>query len=315
MGIIIRNTNQGGRITFRGLGLGGRITSGWPVSSTSALLLDTYPGAAAAYSLRKLRTAYNGSAIRVRRSSDNTEQDIGFLNNILDTTALLTFVGVGNGFVVKWYDQSGNARDLIGNVTGTAIQPKIIVSGVLQTVNTKPAILANGIDEMLTGVGAVNPYALPVLYSMFAVAFKGVQSTNASTTPRPFFAGGDGSTNGIPYLGTAYLGSANQNKYYVGIIGGGLVINTVDWNNEITILAYNKMNGGTGTVIGLNGNSTFGNLANTTNSFNYIGIFGNYAEPSRRFAGKIPELILYDSDQSANRTGIESNINSFYTIY
>ena len=34
-----------------------------------SLLLDTYPNAAVAYSLRKLRTAYSGSAIRVRRSS------------------------------------------------------------------------------------------------------------------------------------------------------------------------------------------------------------------------------------------------------
>jgi len=44
----------------------------------SSLLLDLYPGATVAYSLRKLRTAYSGSAIRVRRSSDNTEQDFGF---------------------------------------------------------------------------------------------------------------------------------------------------------------------------------------------------------------------------------------------
>jgi type III restriction enzyme len=42
------------------------------------LLLDQYSGAAAAYSLRKLSTSYSGSAIRVRRSSDNAEQNIGF---------------------------------------------------------------------------------------------------------------------------------------------------------------------------------------------------------------------------------------------
>jgi len=41
-----------------------------------------------AYSLRKLRSAYTGSAIRVRRSSDSTEQDIGFVNNELDTVSL-----------------------------------------------------------------------------------------------------------------------------------------------------------------------------------------------------------------------------------
>lgn len=57
------------------------------------LLLDLYPSAAVAYSLRKLRTAYTGSAIRIRRSSDNTEQDIGFIGENLDTQTMLDFVG------------------------------------------------------------------------------------------------------------------------------------------------------------------------------------------------------------------------------
>jgi hypothetical protein len=56
-------------------------------------LLDTYPNAAVAYSLRQLRTAYTGAAIRVRRSSDNAEQDINFVSGDLDTQSLLDFVG------------------------------------------------------------------------------------------------------------------------------------------------------------------------------------------------------------------------------
>ena len=47
----------------------------------------------AAYSLRKVKSDYDESAIRVRRSSDDTEQDIGFdANGDLDTAALTTFV-------------------------------------------------------------------------------------------------------------------------------------------------------------------------------------------------------------------------------
>jgi hypothetical protein len=63
-------------------------------------LLDTYSGAAAAYSLRLLDSTYTGSAIRVRRSSDNTEQDIGFnVFGELDTVSLTAFAGVGDAFV------------------------------------------------------------------------------------------------------------------------------------------------------------------------------------------------------------------------
>jgi hypothetical protein len=58
-----------------------------------SLLLDDYPNAAVAYSLRQLRTAYTGAAIRVRRSSDNAEQDINFVSGDLDTQSLLDFVG------------------------------------------------------------------------------------------------------------------------------------------------------------------------------------------------------------------------------
>ena len=65
----------------------------------SGPVLDDYAGAAAAYSLRKLRTAYTGDAIEVRRSSNGDTQDIGFdSNGDLDTTALTTFVGSENLF-------------------------------------------------------------------------------------------------------------------------------------------------------------------------------------------------------------------------
>ncbi|WP_223226709.1 hypothetical protein, partial [Klebsiella michiganensis] len=52
-----------------------------------------------ALSLRQLSASYTGPAIRVRRSSDNTEINIGFTaEGDLDTTALLNFCGSGNGF-------------------------------------------------------------------------------------------------------------------------------------------------------------------------------------------------------------------------
>jgi hypothetical protein len=101
---------------------------------------------AAAYSLRKLRTAYTGPALRVRRSFDSAEADIGFTAaGDLDTAALLAHVEHGgpgpgnqNGFVTTWYDQSGNGR----NVTqATAVnQPRIVNAGVIALANTRPTL-------------------------------------------------------------------------------------------------------------------------------------------------------------------------------
>jgi Alpha-L-arabinofuranosidase B, catalytic len=94
----------------------------------------------AGYSLRRLRTAYTGSCVRVRRSSDNTELNIGFTDNVINSQALLTFVGSGNGFVQTWYDQSGNGFNVTQNVQ--AQQLKLVSNGVISTCNGLPAIIA-----------------------------------------------------------------------------------------------------------------------------------------------------------------------------
>jgi hypothetical protein len=83
------------------------------VSVAPSLPLDLVTGAAAGYSTRKLRTAYAGSAVNVRRDSDSTNQDIGFTGNSFNVTAFTTFIGAGNGFNADFYDQSGNAANAL----------------------------------------------------------------------------------------------------------------------------------------------------------------------------------------------------------
>ncbi len=72
--------------------------------SQPKLLLDKYPGASAAYSLKKLSNKYKGACIRARRSSDNAEKDIGFVRNTLDTANLLSFAGTDSVFITTWYE-------------------------------------------------------------------------------------------------------------------------------------------------------------------------------------------------------------------
>lgn len=89
--------------------------------------LDPYiAGAFGIYGLTRL-VNYSGACLRVRRSSDNTELDIGFSGSNIDSTAMLSFVGAGNGFVVNWYDQSGGGRHLTQATAGN--QPQIVFNG------------------------------------------------------------------------------------------------------------------------------------------------------------------------------------------
>jgi hypothetical protein len=114
--------------------------------------VDSVPGAAGAYSLRKLSASYSGNAIRVRRSSDNTEQDIGFKSTgYLDTSALTSFVGSGSGYITKWYDQSGNGRDLFQ--TSAIYQPRIVNAGTVETTQGKPTIWFDGSNDHLNKMG------------------------------------------------------------------------------------------------------------------------------------------------------------------
>ena len=124
-------------------GSGAHNIGGTAIVITSGIL-DLYP-AFIACSLQKLKGAYAGSSVRVRRSSDNTEQDIGFTGWGIDSTSLLAFVGSGDGFVTIMYDQSGS-----NNLTQTtdSYQPKIVSSGSLITdTNGLAALQFDGVDD------------------------------------------------------------------------------------------------------------------------------------------------------------------------
>jgi hypothetical protein len=61
--------------------------------------LDQFGGSAAAFSLRNLSSSYRGPLVRVRRSSDNAETDIGgTFGGDLDVNSLLAFTGGQNLF-------------------------------------------------------------------------------------------------------------------------------------------------------------------------------------------------------------------------
>lgn len=254
----------------------------------ATLLLDLYPNAAAAYSLRKLRTAYVGSAIRVRRSSDNAEQDIGFVDNELDTASLLSFVGSGDGFVAKWYDQSGLGNDATN--TAESAQPKIVSSGVVIKVNDVAAVDFDGTNDYLE-TDTFTEIPQPTSYF-------GVFKFDASKNQNIF----DGSSSGrqvIGETGTTY-------KLYGGIQITGGVSNT----NQSS---FNGFFSDTDSLFINNISITSGNAGFDVIDKMVIG--SNFLKSGAYLNGKIQELILYPSDQSANREAIETNINNHYTIY
>jgi hypothetical protein len=255
-------------------------------------LLDTYPNAAAAYSVRLLKSDYTGNAIRVRRSSDNAEQNIGFSGANLDTSALTTFCSGTDGFVTTWYDQSGNSINLIQ--TTAANQPQIVSSGSVLLVNTKPCIRFDGIDDKLTQA---------LLFSSVSTQF--------------FVYDKIGSTG---YLGGLFLGTAESPGFLFDSNGvfpyqQGPQFGPTYSNNSQALMSFKSSTTGTNWELYGNSNAVVGvqNIGNLI-SVNTVSLggrgtgsnFGNFDSQ---------EYIVYSSNQMSNRTGIETNINDFYSIY
>lgn len=252
----------------------------------SALLLDTYT-ALAAYSLRKLRTAYSGSAIRVRRSSDNAEQDIGFSGADLDTSALETFCAAGDGYVVTWYDQVGSSD--MTQSTSTA-QFKIVSGGSTITgTNSLPAADGSGVfaGGYTSTAGATQPNTL-----LFVAGL--------SSVTRSRLCDGSGSRQ---IVAVGEIGNTDW-SYFAGSFStsGG----TPDTSDHVIDVLFNAASSSmyVDNALVSSGSAGAGNLTN-------LRLTGNNPD----WEGRIQEAIVFDADLGGDRAAVRAAVNSYYGTY
>ena len=275
--------------------------------SGGSLLLDTYTGAAAAYSLRLLRSAYTGALVKIRRSSDDATKDFyPDSNNVLSLnsedgsgTSLSSWISSGDGYVNTWYDQSGNGKDISESTTSR--QPQIVSSGAVLTENSKASIdFGVSLNARLYrdfGANISQPFMAFVVHKWknvsVAYLFDGYQLSNRQLTL-------------VEYANWKFGSSGPGNSFNI-IDGGGSYTNqnllALLWNGSSSKSYSNGSLERTET--GMNSNDyrplTLGNR-NTNSAYAYSW-------------GKIQEFILYNSDESSNQSGIATNINNFYSIY
>ena len=118
-------------------------------------LLDQVRGSSAAYSVRRLSGDYAGPLLRVRRTDDDRELDIGAtVRGDLDLTALGNFCSKSACLVARWYDQSGRRMDA---VEANPKQQLLIHSdGSVQARRKRPALVSENQDAGLE----VNPFRI-----------------------------------------------------------------------------------------------------------------------------------------------------------
>lgn len=276
-----------------------------PISSGFKGILDTVTSATVAYSVRKLSSTYTGNCYRVRRSSDNTEQDIGFLSNgNLDTAALKTFVGANNGFVTKWYDQSGNGNDM--SQTTSANQPRVVLSGVLDRQNGRPCVrfLSASSTRLFTASVLFNGGVMTAIAAIggFASANQDIFGNRATAVSSgwQFTYRITGTVYQVAHLGTTYT-----NSYSFGSIQANGVIPYINRASDQTLVYY--ANNNLGTLAGTR------NYVSSTSPF-YLGAAGNFTTTGF-FNGPMMEFIGYTTDKSSNRTTLQTSLNSYFSIY
>ena len=261
-------------------------------------LLDDFPGAQRAYSVRRLSSTYTGNALRVRRSSDNTEQDIGFIGEDLDTAALTSFVGAGNGFVTTLYDQSGNGANAAQSTANAQIQ--IVSSGTIISPGGSgkasfqasegrsnypfTGFTTNQVTQLMVGKKALGT-------SSRLTAFSGSNPGNASTNLSHW------SDSNIYFQWEDYYRQTSS------------AISNIDYE-----VIFASTTSASTAVIWRNGSNLAGSVTSLPAINNDYSLIFEY--PSNQFSiGLYQDLVIWNSDQSANAAGIQANVNAYYSIY
>lgn len=283
------------------------IINSYRFAEAAGFLLDVYTGAASAHSYQRLKSTFD-TVIRIRRDNDDAETDVDLDGNIItlssDVSAggnLGTWVGSNNATVVKLYDHSGNGKDDV-QTTGTR-QPLFISSGTIVVDNSFPA-------------------------SSYIAS-----SAQFTTHTESFGSGGDLGVftvfNPSSTVAEAIWGNVDMTEQLIHFVkgsGNNIVLRAYDGANsdvEATSVAVQQQTSALivsnsfqrlyrdGTL--LDEDLTFGTMSAIAS--NLVGL-GTYSPDSpstnENFTGKIQERVIWKTDQSANRLGIEANQKARY---
>jgi hypothetical protein len=261
-----------------------------------------------AYSLRRILSLYTGPLIRVRRSTDDTTLDIGFESDgDLDTTALLAFVGAGNGFVTRWYDQTGSGAHLEQGTVSA--QPSIATAGVVNTLDGMSAVTFDGTNDYLT-VASAGLYAAGA--ATMGLVYSGASAANSVVVGESNNAGGGALYRLMRSSTAAWNVQATNNT-------GALWANSAAGDTSFDAAQHHAFFADSGSQINTwrdgtpkhvalaavrSGVMTLSNLS--------MGAHLNGGTPANFLNGKVQELVLWNSNQTVDRTGISAAQKTYW---
>lgn len=295
-------------------------------NSFSGALDSVSTGLESAWSVgRLLRAAYSGPVIRVRRSSDNAEQDFSGsgANGAVSASAVAAFCGAGDGFLTTIYGQSGLSRNLTQSTT--TLQPICVSSGVAVTQNGFLACsTTTAAARRMSVASSTSTYNFlhttgGTLYAVHASADtagrKVLLGTASSLTAEAGFSLLSGTTESIE------VRASKIDSGGVSTTGNSVVISaagTITTNMRLNSVAIDPDNGTAANRVFVWQDGTASATANAATGVPFVeNAAGNltilaYPSGASPFEGTFCELVIWSGDRTASRTTWEANAKTFW---
>ena len=193
-----------------------------------------------------------------------------------------------DAFVTTYYDQSGNSSNFIQ--ASAANQPMIVNAGVVVTSGGVPAVKFNGINEYLSNT--VDLFGEARLDQFFLTDTDG---DTAYIFPNSSISSYYGM---IAYSGNTSTTTTSPSYGSPSLYQNGVPINVTNRNT-----VYNDTNG----------RKVISHIDAVTSIWPEYR-FGFWSAGILNFGGSMSALVAYTSDQSANRVGIETILDSLYNV-
>lgn len=255
---------------------------------------DVVSGAAAWWGLRAYSmAAVGGNAIRIRRNSDNQEQDFVTLSDgSLDRASIVTFLNSTTGAITTFYDQTGNG--VHQTQTTASKQPAVNLSGIGSFVTADfDGPVGGGGNARTMNFGGSFTLAQPLTYALMALRISDGNQQDII---------GNGATNSVGYRFSA----ADQVFGY----GGGTPITRTATDGVFHAVQF--VSNGASSEINADGSGTTGNPGSSGYSAQDIWL-GSSADTSGYFFGSFTEGGLWGvAFNGTQLTNMSDNMHSYW---